>query len=218
MSSLSTTTCASPSASPTPTATAAAEAAQRLVGALQALAPTVPPSAIHRHVHDAATALQAALAEGATLREVLDQLILATAPAAPEAPPAPAVGPAARPLARHVRLDGRGAGGHVPRARVRGAGLVLRLHRHRPGGRARAAHRGAARVGSRPAAAGSSAGRARRRDRDRRSADRGARGRGPGLAAAGRVRRVVGHEDPGPLDRTVPLEPRPDARAARGID
>jgi hypothetical protein len=40
-------------------------------------------------VHGAATALQAALAEGATLREVLDQLIGLTAPAAPEAPPAP---------------------------------------------------------------------------------------------------------------------------------
>jgi hypothetical protein len=77
------------SARSTPTATAAAEAAQRLVGALQALAPTVPPSAIHRHVHDAATALQAALAEGVPLREILDQLIGLTAPAAPEAPPAP---------------------------------------------------------------------------------------------------------------------------------
>ena len=59
------------------------------MGALQALAPTVPPSEVHRHVHGAATALQAALVEGVPLHEILDALVGLTAPAAPEAPPAP---------------------------------------------------------------------------------------------------------------------------------
>jgi hypothetical protein len=77
------------SASPTPTATPARDAAQRLVGALQALGPTVPPSDVHRHVHSTATALREALAAGVRLPEILDALILATAPAVPEPPPAP---------------------------------------------------------------------------------------------------------------------------------
>jgi hypothetical protein len=67
----------------------APEAAQRLLSALQACAPTVPPSEVHRHVHDAATALQRALDAGASMPELLDPLIGLTAPAAPEVPPAP---------------------------------------------------------------------------------------------------------------------------------
>jgi hypothetical protein len=77
------------SASSTPTATSAPEAAQRCVGALQALGPTVPPSEIHRHVHGAATALQATLAAGVPPSEILAALVSLTAPAAPAAPPDP---------------------------------------------------------------------------------------------------------------------------------
>jgi hypothetical protein len=76
-------------ASPTLTATPVREAAQALVGALQAFAPTVPRSEVHRHVHRAATALQTAVLAGGTLPEILDALVGLTAPAAPEAPPAP---------------------------------------------------------------------------------------------------------------------------------
>jgi hypothetical protein len=71
-----------PTTTETPSPTTATEAGK-------ALAPTVPPSEVHRHVHRAATTLQEALIEGATLPEILDAMILATAPAAPEAPPAP---------------------------------------------------------------------------------------------------------------------------------
>jgi hypothetical protein len=86
---MSTTTFARSSARSTPTATLAREAAQALLEAAQGLAPSVSSSEIHPVVHRAAQALQAALAEGATLPEILDALIRATAPAAPEAPPAP---------------------------------------------------------------------------------------------------------------------------------
>jgi hypothetical protein len=49
----------------------------------------VPLSEVSRHVHRTATALQQALVDGATLREILDALIGLTALAVPEAPPAP---------------------------------------------------------------------------------------------------------------------------------
>jgi hypothetical protein len=49
----------------------------------------VPSSEIHPVVHRAAQALHAALAEGVTLREMLDALIGLTAPALPETPPTP---------------------------------------------------------------------------------------------------------------------------------
>jgi hypothetical protein len=90
MSTMSTTTFARSSARSTPTATPAREAAQALVDGLQALAQTLlRPSEIHPVVHRAAQALQAALAEGVPLREVLDALVGLTAPATPEDPPAP---------------------------------------------------------------------------------------------------------------------------------
>jgi hypothetical protein len=68
---------------------ATSAAAQALLQGFHALAPTVPSTEIHRAVHRAAECLQAALVEGAALREVLDALGSLTAPPAPEAPPAP---------------------------------------------------------------------------------------------------------------------------------
>jgi hypothetical protein len=53
------------------------------------LAPSVPSAEIHAVVHRAAQALQRGLTEGVTLAEILDVMILATAPAAPEDPPPP---------------------------------------------------------------------------------------------------------------------------------
>ena len=55
------------SASSTLTAPPARGAAQALVDGLQALVPTIRPSEVHRHVHRAATVLQAALVEGARI-------------------------------------------------------------------------------------------------------------------------------------------------------
>jgi hypothetical protein len=49
----------------------------------------VSSSEIHQAVHRAVQALQAVRAEGVSLAEILDAMILATAPATPEDPPAP---------------------------------------------------------------------------------------------------------------------------------
>ena len=137
-------------------------------------------------MHGAATALQAALVEGVTLREILDALVGLTAPAAPEAPPAPpwahllglsldafaetgaALGVAYPALAASTWWTGSEAQARAVAAERR---LTVREVWRLPRMQQEARQAGLD-----------------RRDRDRRPARRRARGPGAGLAAGG-VRR-----------------------------
>ena len=76
-----------PPTSPTPTIDRTAEAVSALLVLCRALSPTVHTDTIRPALHTLAVTVARALDGGATLRDLLDAVIRATAPAPPDPPP-----------------------------------------------------------------------------------------------------------------------------------